>query len=288
MKYEFRLQTNSRDELEKVTALLRRVWPKNRRFNLAYIEWLYRDNPDGQAIGYNAFYGDEVAAHYVVIPFQAEIEGEQRTSALAVHAAVDERHRGRSLLSPFHRLAKMTQRRALELGVDHIVGVANANSTLGFVRHLGFQLVTPLDVRMCLTLPSPSGERIEWQWRRKWSAEALAWRIKNPGGSYWIAKEGDVSWILGATKYRGVRGLLKVESDPALATQVSRFLPRRSTWPPILWFGLRRDLSFPAAFNVPMRVRPSPFNLIYLDLGSRRVRLMPERVHFEAADFDVM
>ena len=32
MKYDFVPQTNSRAELEKVTALWRRVWPKNRRF----------------------------------------------------------------------------------------------------------------------------------------------------------------------------------------------------------------------------------------------------------------
>ena len=71
MTYDFVLQTNARAELEQVTALLRRVWPSNRRFHLDYIEWLYRDNPNGPAIGYNAFCGGEVAAHYVVISFHA-------------------------------------------------------------------------------------------------------------------------------------------------------------------------------------------------------------------------
>src|SRR6185437_17001119 len=83
MPYEFRLQTNAGPELEKVTALLRRVWPNNRRFDLKFIEWLYRDNPNGQAIGYNAFHGDDVAAHYVVVPFAVEIEGQIKKSALA-------------------------------------------------------------------------------------------------------------------------------------------------------------------------------------------------------------
>src|SRR5689334_23061469 len=121
MKYDFRLQTNTGAELEKVTALFRRVWPTNPRFNLEYVEWLYRDNPNGQAIGYNAFCEDEIAAHYVVVPFQAEFEGQPRMSALALNTAVDERHRGQSL---FRRLAEMAHRRALELGVDHIVAIA--------------------------------------------------------------------------------------------------------------------------------------------------------------------
>src|SRR5262249_30642237 len=154
MKYDFRQQTNSTAELEQVTALLHRVWPKNPRFNLHYIQWLYRDNPNGQAIGYNAFCGDEVAAHYVVVPFQVEFENRTVTSALALNTAVDERHRGQSL---FRKLAEMAHQLAVDRGVDHIVAIANANSTPTFLRHLGFHLVTPLDVRFCLTPPRPSG-----------------------------------------------------------------------------------------------------------------------------------
>lgn len=285
MTYEFRLQTNSRAELEAVTALLRRVWPANRRFNLPFIEWLYRNNPNGGAIGYNAFYQDEVAAHYVVVPFQVEIEGQLMKSALALNAAVDARHRGQSL---FLKLAEMTHRRAVEVDVDHIVAIANANSTPGFLRHLGFQLVTPLDVRFSLTLPRPSGAAVAWQWRRKWSAADLSWRLKNPGGCYWLAGDGDFSWIVGTTKYPGVRAVLKVESDPLLRRQAEQQLPRRPTWPPVLWFGKRPELKFPAAIDVPMRLRPSPFNLIFHDLTSQNRRLAPQRVHFEAADFDVM
>ncbi len=285
MTYEFHLQTNSPAELEKVTALLRRVWPRNRRFNPPFIEWLYRDNPNGGAIGYNAFDGDEVAAHYVVVPFLVEIDGELKKSALALNAGVDERHRGQSL---FLKLADLTHRRAVEVGVDHIVAIANANSTPGFLRHLGFQLVTPLDVRLALALPRPSGARVAWQWRRKWSAADLSWRLKNPGGRYWLAGSGEVSWIIGATKYRGVHAVLKVESDPLLRRQAEHQLFRRITWPPVLWFGKNPTLRAQAAIDVPMRLRPSPFNLVFHDLTGRNRRLRPELVHFEAADFDVM
>jgi GNAT superfamily N-acetyltransferase len=285
MKYDFRPQTNSPAELEKVTALLRRVWPKNRRFNLPFIEWLYRDNPNGGAIGYNAFCEGEAAAHYVVIPFQVEIEGELRKSALALNTAVDERHRGQSL---FRKLAEMAHQRALQAGVDHIVAIANANSTPTFLRHLGFQLVTPLDVRMCLTSPRPSGVGIDWQWRRKWSTADLAWRLNNPGGHYWLAANADFSCVIGATKYPGVRAVLKVESEPVLRRQIEEQLPRRAAWPPLLWFGKCPELRFQAAIDVPAALRPSPFNLIFYDLTSRQTRLAPDRVHFEAADFDVM
>lgn len=285
MQYEFRLQANTGPELEKVTSLLRRVWPNNPRFGLKFIEWLYRDNPNGQAIGYNAFHDDEVAAHYVVVPFQVELEGQSRKSALALNAAVDERHRGQAL---FRRLAEMTHERAVQVGVDHIVAIANASSTPGFLRHLGFSLVTPLDVRFCLTSPRPGGTVIDWQWRRKWSAEDLSWRLANPGGNYWLAANDDFSCIAGSTKYPGVRAVLKVETDPLLRRQIEKQLARRATWPPLLWFGKCRELKFPASIAVPMRLRPSPFNFIFRDLTARQTRLAPERVHFEAADFDVM
>lgn len=285
MDYDFRLQTNSGAELGKVTALLRRVWPTHVRFTLPYIEWLYRDNPNGGAIGYNAFFGDEVAAHYVVVPFAVEIDGEVKKSALALNAGVDARHRGQSL---FLKLAALTHQRAADVGVDHIVAIANANSTPGFLRHLGFQLVTPLDVRLSLTLPRPSGADVGWQWRRKWNAADLSWRLKNPGGRYWLAGSGDASWIVGVTKYRGVRAVLKVETDPLLRRQAEQQLHRQVTPPPLLWFGKRPELKFASAIDVPMRLRPSPFNLVFYDLMGRNRRLTPERVHFEAADFDVM
>jgi ribosomal protein S18 acetylase RimI-like enzyme len=285
MKYDFRLQTNLHAELEKVTALLRRVWPKNRRFNIRFIEWLYRDNPNGEAIGYNAFSEDDVAAHYVVVPFEVEIEGEPRKSALALNAGVDERHRGQSL---FRKLAEMAHQRAQQIGVDHIVAIANANSTPGFLRYLGFQLVTPLDVRMCLTLPRPSGAHSEWQWRRKWRSDDLSWRLHNPGGNYWLSAADDFSCILGRTKYPGVRAVLKVESDPLLRQQIGEQLPQGVTWPPVLWFGKNPELKFAGAIDVPKSLRPSPFNLVFYDLTAQKRRLDPRRVHFEAADFDVM
>lgn len=288
MNYDLRRQTNSSAELEQVTALFRRVWPRNPRFKLPYIEWLYRDNPNGQAIGYNAFYGDTVAAHYVVIPFQVEFEGTARRSALALNTAVDERHRGQGL---FRKLADMAHALARDSGVDHIVAIANANSTPTFLRHLGFHLVTPLDVRICLMLPKPSGVAVDWQWRRRWRAEDLAWRLRNPSGTYWrspAAAAAACTAIIGTTKYPGVRAVLKVESEPELRSEAQRQLPQRTTVGPLLWFGRCPQLTFKAAVDVPMRVRPSPFNFIFHDLGGRGTAPAPERVHVEAADFDVM
>jgi len=168
------------------------------------------------------------------------------------------------------------------------IAIANANSTPTFLRHLGFHLVTPLDVRMCLTLPRPSGAKIDWQWRRKWSAKDLAWRLDNPGGHYWRSAAADFSCIIGTTKYPGVRAVLKVESEPLLRRQAESQLRPRATWCPVLWFGKCPELRFQAAIDVPTRLRPSPFNFIFHALTSRKTRLMPEHVHFEAADFDVM
>jgi hypothetical protein len=182
----------------------------------------------------------------------------------------------------------LTHQRAVQVGVDHIVAIANANSTPGFLRYLGFQLVTPLDVRMCFKLPRPSGANIDWQWRRKWGTEDLSWRLNNPGGNYWLSVDDDFSGIIGTTKYPGVRAVLKVEADPLLRRRAGTQLRRGGVLSPVLWFGKCPELKFTAAFDVPMRLRPSPFNLVFHDLTSKNRRLDPERIHFEAADFDVM
>ena len=284
-EYEFRLQANTVPELEQVTALFKRVWPANRRFNFTFVEWLYARNPNGPAIGYNAFFAGELIAHYVVIPFLVDLHGQRVPSALALNTSVDERHRGQGL---FRQLAERAHERAAEIGIDHIVAIANASSTPTFVRHLGFRCVTQLNVEVLLA-PIQIRPEIQTQWRRRWQVEDLAWRLSNPGGNYWRASNLSKNChIVGTTKYPGVHAVLKVEADIELRRQAETQLVRRANWRPLLWFGKSPQFSSAASVSVPLRLRPSPFNFIYRGLKSGSLAPEPEQVHFEAADFDVM
>ena len=61
--YDLRPLDLSEEGLAKVTALLRLVFPHAAHYSEALLRWQYVDNPDGPAVGYNAWVDDELAAH---------------------------------------------------------------------------------------------------------------------------------------------------------------------------------------------------------------------------------
>src|SRR5215467_4083405 len=82
---------------------------------LSYLQWLYRDNPCGHVVGFNAYAGDELAAHYATIPVEATLDGAPARGLLSLNTATHPTHQGKGL---FTRLAERTYARASELGYE--------------------------------------------------------------------------------------------------------------------------------------------------------------------------
>lgn len=274
---------NSEDELKKTAQLFSRVWPHNRRLDAAYLRWLYTQNPNGKALGFNAYEGEDLLAHYAVTPHMAEIHGELKTSALSLNTAVDERVRGQGL---FKKLAEKTYELAAGRGIDHVVGVANAQSTHGFVKSLGFQLVTGLDTRFVMGAPHFRDSVAPLDWRRRWTAGELKWRLSQPHAQYAMQKVDSVIQVTGQTKYAHVIGILKIEREAKLQAAIS--LPTSAARRPLLWFGKTPYWKHFLSLSMPVWLRPSPFNMIFRDLSGNSRKLSSQALHFEAADFDVL
>ena len=58
-------------------ALFDACFPGAGKFTPAYLTWLYAANPDGPAVGMDAWDGERLAAHYVCIPARAWVEGRE-------------------------------------------------------------------------------------------------------------------------------------------------------------------------------------------------------------------
>ena len=114
-----------------VGDLLRAVFPEALHFTNEVIRWQYLDNPEGKAVGFNAWAGDVLAGHYVTIPLRARVHGKEERGLLSLNTATHADHRGKGL---FTRLAQATYDRAASEGYGFVVGVANANSTHGLCR----------------------------------------------------------------------------------------------------------------------------------------------------------
>ncbi len=286
-EYDFRPVGTGDAELETIAGLFRLVWPQARHLTSAYLRWLYAANPSGPVIGFNAWSGDTLAGHYVVIPVRVLFHGEPVKAALSLNTAVHPDHQGRGL---FTKLAEQTYDLAKTRAVHHVVGVANANSTPGFVRKLSFQLVQPLDVYVLWRWPTLRStlESLSTSWSRIWEPSDLSWRLRNPSVRYSVRTRRRCRQILSPTGTCGVSALLKLDVASEAAPIDDVPLSAAPCLGLRLWMGLSSRIVFPTlgGMRLPERFRKSPLNLIvrYLEPGSTPIDA--GTVEFQAIDFD--
>lgn len=269
--------------LDEYTALFGECFPGSGRFTRDYLKWLYCDNPDGRAVGFDAREGGVLAAHYVCVPAMAQVCGQTVRVLLSLNTATRPAFQGKGL---FTKLAAMTYEAGTALGYDAAYGVANANSTPGFVRKLGFQLVRPLEAmvgigKLGLRRPAPAPALA---FERVWSEEALAWRCASPINPVIARRNGDV-WQFHAPALGPMLPAyaeLQLPAYPGLAASAAPATPLR------LYLGLVPDHArgFMTYASIPQRLRPSPLNLIYRSFSHRIEALDPALISFSFLDFD--
>ena len=175
MDYAIRPVEPSPGELSATADLMHTVFPTGMHMPPEYLRWQYQANPAGPAVGFNAFAGSELAAHYVTLPLVAHLEGSLRKGLMSLNTATHPSHQGKGL---FTRLAEATYAEAAQRGYEFVVGVANANSTPGFIRKLRFQLVSPLEVHLGLG-PGRARGVDSAGFRIQWTEELLRWRLES-------------------------------------------------------------------------------------------------------------
>ena len=267
--------------LARYGALFAACFPGTDKFTPAYLDWLYVANPDGAAVGYDAWDGERLAAHYVCVPARAWVEGREVRVLLSLNTATHPDYQGKGL---FTRLAAMTYEAGAAAGFAGCYGVANANSTPGFVRKLGFQLVRPLEARIGLGrlrhAPKPAASTLSFE--RSWSPEALAWRCANPHNRvHGHDNSGRLQFHAAAEK--GVPAYAELEGvafGPAAGGPAA--------FPLRLFIGLAPDATsnYWNYASIPARLRPSPLNLIWRAFDARAPQLDPARIQFTFLDFD--
>ncbi len=268
------------------SQLFSACFPGTDKFTPAYLRWLYVDNPDGTVAGYDAWDGERLAAHYVCVPGVAQVGGQPVRVLLSLNTATHPDYQGQGL---FTKLAALTYDAARGAGYDAVYGVANANSTPGFIRKLGFQLVRPLEARVGLggVGTRPYGEGAPVSFERLHTPAALAWRCANPANPVRMRRHGAL-WRFDAAALGLARAYaeLALPADAALASTASA---TAGGWAPArLYLGLvpdseRRFANYPA---IPQWIRPSPLNLIYRSLSGRVAQLDPSVIRFSFLDFD--
>lgn len=282
---EFRPSETHPSTLAAYAALFDACFPAAiGKLNAAYLTWLYRDNPSGAVVGFDAWEGGVLAAHYACVPGAAVVNGHMARVLLSLNTATHPRFQGKGL---FTKLADATYQKAASNGFDAVYGIANANSTPGFLRKLGFALVSPLDAKIGLGQIARSDldtTATDCAFQRSWSPRDVAWRISNPDRPYRLVDCGRNS--VGAWCPTGKPGLvawaeLPFRSACGLATGRNAIAAR-------LHLGLRpvTGRSRGLWVELPARFRSSPLNLIFRSLKDEAETIDADLVSLGQLDFD--
>ncbi len=271
----------SDEGLHKASELLNLVF-KTDDFSVDFLRWQYVENPDGPAVGFNAWHNDELVAHYATQPWPAELGGNIVKGLLSLNTATHPDHQGKKL---FTNAAEKTYAAAKEQGYCFVIGVANKNSTPGFINKLNFQLVGPLKAEIGLDYAHYDGTNC-CEFTRQWTKEQLAWRMRNPQRGYLYKRKEGYTHIYADPGRTGVKALLAIfpEDDISL---VRMFHQPPGKWL-TLYIGMDPNIRQRGWFNLPIPklLRPSPLNLIFRDIDGCLGQLDKETVRFRALDFD--
>ena len=272
MEYKFIKTDISKEKIQAYSKLLSNVFYNTDKFTEEFLTWQYVNNPNGKVVGFDAYSSDTLAGHYVTIPVSYYIDGKIRKGLLSLNTATHADHRGKGL---FTQLANRTYEEAKQLGYEFVIGVANQNSTHGFLKKLGFYLIAPLTVKTGIGSVNFDKE-LEYLAKPNWSKESLKWRIDNPEANY--LKHN--STIISPTGKPGIYAQLFSSKHESLSLSTKKpFLK--------LWIGIAKDLKCKGLFfNLPKKLKPSPLNLIFKDLTGKLSTIKKEDILFELIDFD--
>jgi GNAT superfamily N-acetyltransferase len=282
--FSFRPVETSETSLQRYASLFSACFPGASHLSVDYLRWLYTSNPCGRVVGMDAMVHDVLAAHYVCIPVDLWHFGTKERALLSLNTATHPSYQGKGL---FTKLAEQTYELGRSLGAVAVFGVANANSTPGFIRKLKFQLVAPLEARIGV------GHLVDVDWkrakeisqfRRAWSIEQLSWRMSNPSNPLIVARNDACgSTFLAKTGRAGIR-VWGDTPTPLGPTQPPSSAPISLK----LFLGMypRGAHRYNICARIPGRFRPSPLNLIYRNLESAATNISADRVSFNFLDFD--
>ena len=283
--YRFELLDLSAKGISEISNLLTSVFGETTGLTPEFVNWEYYQNPVGKAVGFNAFAGNTLAAHYVTQPLVSEFGDKKVKGLLSLNIATHADHRGKKL---FTILADKPYEYALEQGYQFVIGVANANSTPGFLKNLKFKLIKPLDVKIGVGKFPVNLEKCQG-YQRFCDKEMLEWRLNNPKLGYEIRRQKDHFVVLAPTGNYGIKAIIGYFPVSLFSDKIKNLSKSATSANPTkIWMGIDEGLNWKNTlyFNFPDRYKPSPLNLIFRDLSESGLTLDAANLKFMSLDFD--
>ncbi len=285
---ELRPLDTSQESLLRYQQLFDAAFGPYPKFSPSALHWLYARNPDGEAVGFDAYDGDRLAAHYACIPTRTRVHGKVVRGLLSLNTSTHPDYQGQGL---FPKLAKKTYEAAAEMGFDHVQGAANAQSTPGFIKKLGFREIRQVDAlvgfgRLGVDLEAASRDA---EYEQVWSGDALRWRMQNPNNPVrasaikdgWSFHSRSFSKLVPAYAELGNATISGVPMHDEMVGRAPLSAMR-------LYLGLLpRSAGKPKGyFSIPERFKPSPLNFLFQSFHDSSLRIDADSIHYTFLDFD--
>lgn len=279
---EFRNITSDDKKLKIYATLMQQCFPGTHKFDSKYLKWLYRNNPDGEVIGYDAYEGEQIVAHYACAPTTIKLDGRSVKGLLSLNTATHPEFQGKGL---FAKLAEMTYQLGAEKEFACVYGVANAKSTPGFTRKLNFQFIQPLEAKIGFGDLNIDPSRGISQFKRAWTKDSLNWRCSNPSNPvFWKKSDQGLKFF--------AKSKIFISAYAELGTDILQLQACKQHMlhlnPLRLFIGLipGDSVNIKKYFSIPEGLKPSPLNFIFRSLSQENKIIDKGTVNFSFLDFD--
>ena len=133
-------------KIKKINDLLFEVFDNKRFIKIDYLKWLYRSSPEGKEISSEHIEKGKFRGHFCTLPqnFNNDKNKKYLLFGHILNIAVADDMRGKGI---FIALARKCVKENIRKGTDALWGVANANTTHGYVAYLKFKLICGLPVK---------------------------------------------------------------------------------------------------------------------------------------------
>lgn len=268
-----------RASIDDYVDLFNKSFGGDDKLNARYLDWQYLRNPDGRVIGFDAFLGDELAAHYATIPRRYGVAGSDHKAALSVNTATHPAHQGKGL---FTKLADATYREAAARGVQFIVGVANGQSVGAFTRKLGFTELGRVRLYAGFKAVRAEQEALDLRVTADW----LAWRLANPSRRYERVRHADGSTSL-STSLKGIPfRFARIDTQVLQESRVEAAIPAASGIVPGLSPYFAASNSVGLRLPLPLKMQPSPWHVIWRSLDAGCDATLASRLRLDGLAMD--
>lgn len=271
MEFEFKQTQVNEQCLKAYSDLLSKVFPSTQKYTVDFLRWQYVQNPNGYVVGFDAYVKGQLVAHYVTIPVVYQKNKSLFKGLLSLNTATDPNFQGKGL---FTQLAERTYALGQSLGFDFVIGVANQNSTHGFIKKLGFELIAPLDVYLFVGKGSNQNNQPDF-FSSRLDGDTINWRINNPSNPY----KYNNSFVYSATDKSFIKACLSAVYKVNQADTCRPFVKME--------IGLNNRPSTLMKLKLPDSLKPSPLNLIFKKLNTAiNLDVDKSGLYFELIDFD--